>query len=176
MRLQRLGILTLEPERLKNQLAHHQDEDQRMEGARHRKRSGSLWFQFFSVEAFSLLPQSQRDRGDLARQSEPCHRGFHALGEHRLVVILERSRTHTRRGCSRFEQTFQIMVVVLVQTPDREQLLGAPQLAFNETLRLSRCFSPGNIKPRKYGTRRTYQRARPREAKYEMDLKLRRSI
>jgi len=44
-------------------------------------RSGSLRLQFLSVEVVSLLPQSQRDRCNLARQRQPHHGWLDAFGE-----------------------------------------------------------------------------------------------
>ena len=55
VRLQGIGMLTLEPERLKNQLAITR-KDHRRWRALPVKRSSGLRFQFFSVEVFSLLP------------------------------------------------------------------------------------------------------------------------
>ena len=57
-RLQALGMLTLEPERLKNRLATTREKitgDGRVSSPR---RSSGLRFQFLDVEVFSLLPQS----------------------------------------------------------------------------------------------------------------------
>jgi hypothetical protein len=70
-------------------------------------RSGSLRFQFFSVEVFSLLPQSQRDRCNLARQRQPHHGWLDALGEGSLVKVLEWSGLYACPGRSGFKQCFQ---------------------------------------------------------------------
>jgi hypothetical protein len=51
-----------------------------MEGSSPRRSSG-LRFQFVSVEVFSLLPQSQRDGCNLARQRETRHRWLDAFGQ-----------------------------------------------------------------------------------------------
>jgi hypothetical protein len=56
VRLQAFGMLTLEPERLKNQLATTRKRSPEMERALHPRRSSGLRFQFVSVEVFSLLP------------------------------------------------------------------------------------------------------------------------
>jgi hypothetical protein len=66
-----------------------------MAGAQHPRRSSGLRFQFVSVEAFSLLPQSQRNGCDLARQRETDHGGLDAFGQRSLVEILKRSRLDT---------------------------------------------------------------------------------
>jgi len=50
------------------------------------------------------------------------------------VEVLERSGPHAGRDGGSFEQSFQIMVVVLVETPDGEQFLGASQLSFDITV------------------------------------------
>ena len=51
-----------------------------------------------------------------------------------MVEVLERSGMPTGRDGGSFEQSLQIMVVILVETPDGEQFLGAPQLAFDITV------------------------------------------
>ncbi len=78
------------------------------------RRSGSSRFQFFGVEVFSLLPQSQRDRCNLACQRQPCHGWLDAFGEGSLVKVLEWSGLYARPGRSGFKQYFQIMIVILV--------------------------------------------------------------
>jgi hypothetical protein len=56
IRLQAIGMLTLEPERLKNQPATTRESIGGDGRALHRRRSSGLRFQFLSVEVFSLLP------------------------------------------------------------------------------------------------------------------------
>jgi hypothetical protein len=55
VRLQAIRMLTLEPERLKNQLATTRKDHRRWRALPPRRSSG-LRFQFVSVEVFSLLP------------------------------------------------------------------------------------------------------------------------
>src|SRR2546422_11567036 len=55
-RLQAFGMLTLEPERLKNQRTTTRRRSPEMEGALHRRRSSGLRLQFRNVEIFPLLP------------------------------------------------------------------------------------------------------------------------
>jgi hypothetical protein len=64
-------MLTLEPERLKNRLATTSKRYRRWNWALQPGRSSGLRFQFLKVEVFSLLPQSQRNGCNLARQREP---------------------------------------------------------------------------------------------------------
>src|SRR5260370_25823302 len=78
VRLQAIRMLTLEPERLQNQLATTRKRSPEMEGSSPRRSSG-LRFQFVSVEVFSLLPYSQRDGCNLACQREPRHRWLDAF-------------------------------------------------------------------------------------------------
>jgi hypothetical protein len=103
--LQALRILTLEPERLKNRLATTRRRSPEMEGSSPEtlKRLAIL---VFGVEAFLLLPQSQRNRCNLARQRETRHRRLYTFREQYLVEVLERSGTHTGHGGRTFEQTF----------------------------------------------------------------------
>src|ERR1019366_10502099 len=63
--------------------------------ALHPRRSSGLRFQFFRVDVFSLLPKSQRNGCNLARQRETRHGRLDAFGQRRLVEILERSRART---------------------------------------------------------------------------------
>lgn len=81
LRLRDVGMLTLEPERLKNQIEPPPEKDAGDARTLPWSRSGSLRFQFFGVEVFSLLPQSQRNGCNLARQREPRHGRLDALGQ-----------------------------------------------------------------------------------------------
>ena len=54
--------------------------------------------------------------------------GLMPLASDRLVEVLERSGTHTGHGGRSFEQTFQIMVVVLVQAANGNQFLASAAL------------------------------------------------
>ena len=88
VRLQAFGMLTLEPERLKNQLATTRQRSPEMERALHPRRSSGLRFQFLNVEVFSFFPKSQGNGCDLARQREAHHRRLDAFGQRSLVEIL----------------------------------------------------------------------------------------
>src|ERR1700751_5321719 len=112
IRLQAIGMLTLEPERLKDQPATTRESIGGDGRALHRRRSSGLGFQFLGVEVFSFLPQSQRNGCNLARQRETRHGGLDAFGQRSLVEILEWSGLPTRPGGGSFEQPFQIMVVL----------------------------------------------------------------
>src|ERR1700730_11912604 len=91
IRLQAIRILTLEPERLKNRLATTRRRSLGMDGLWHPRRSSGLRFQLFNVEAFSLLPQSQRNGCYLARQRQTRHRRLDAFRQRSLVEVLQRS-------------------------------------------------------------------------------------
>jgi hypothetical protein len=58
IRLQAIGMLTLEPERLKNQPTISRERIGGDGKGSNPRRSSGLRFQFLSVEVFSLLPQS----------------------------------------------------------------------------------------------------------------------
>ena len=122
-------MLTLEPERLKNQPTTTRERIGGDGRALPRRRSSGLRFQFFSVEVFSLLPQSQRNGCNLARQCETGHGGLDAFSQRSLVEILEWSGLHTGPGGGSFEQAFQIMVVILVEAANGDLLFRASQLA-----------------------------------------------
>ena len=128
--LQAIRILTLEPERLKNRTATTGTNHQRWKGSSARRSSG-LPFQFFCVEVFSFFPKCQRNGCNLTGQREARHGWLDAFGERGLVEVLQWTRTCTRGDRGRFEQTFQIVVMVFIQTANGKQFLGAPQLAFD---------------------------------------------
>src|SRR5204862_127724 len=65
------------------------------------------------------------------RQPETRHGRLDAFGQRSLVEILERSGLHTRPSGGSFEQTFQIMVVILVQAANEHLLFAPPHLAFD---------------------------------------------
>ena len=111
-----------------------------MEGALHPRRSSGLRFQFLSVEAFSLLPQSQRNGCNLARQCETDHGGLDAFGQRSLVEILKRSRLDTGPGGGTFEQSFQIVIVVFVQTANGDLFFRTSQLSVDKAV-----FSAGGV-------------------------------
>ena len=115
LRLQAIGMLTLEPERLKNRPATTREKHRRWEGSSPGRSSG-LRFQFLGNEVFSFLPQSQRSGCHLARQRATRHGGLDAFGQRSLAEIPEWSGLHTRPGGRSFEQPFQIMVVILFST------------------------------------------------------------
>jgi hypothetical protein len=104
-----------------------------MEGFSNR-RSSCLLFQMFSVETHSFLPDEQRDRGDLPRQSEARHRWFHPLGNEGRVEVLERpGDSGGPNGCP-LEEIFEIVVMVFVEPADGYEFLGAFDLAFHEAV------------------------------------------
>src|SRR5207245_9793612 len=88
-RLQAIRMLTLEPERLKNQRTTTRRRSPEMEGALQRRRSSGLRLQFRNVEILTLLPSSQRNGCILACQREACHGGLHTFGQRSLVKILD---------------------------------------------------------------------------------------
>src|SRR5262252_5291243 len=116
VRLQALGILTLEPKRLKNRST---TTGERLTGdgeGSYPRRSSGLRFQFVDVEVFSLLPQGQRNGCDLACQGETHHGRLDTFGQRAQVKLPKRSRHHTGPGRRAFEQTFEIVIVIFIQT------------------------------------------------------------
>src|SRR5260370_833583 len=99
-----------------------------MEGFSNR-RSSCLLFQVCSVETHSFLPHDQSDGGDLARQSQTCHRWFHSFGKESRVELLEGPIDSSGpNGCT-LEDIFQIVVMIFVEPADGYDLLGALELA-----------------------------------------------
>ena len=79
----------------------------------------------FSVEAYLLLPDDQRDRGNLSRQGQARHRGLPPLGQQSLVKIMERSSSDAGPHRRALENIFQVVVVVLIETTKPNGFLGA---------------------------------------------------
>ena len=82
-----------------------------------------------SVEAHSFLPDQQSDGGDLARQREARHRRLHAFSDQAGVEIVEGTLGAASFGRGTFEDTLQIMIVVLVETAQRYGSLGLTKTA-----------------------------------------------
>jgi hypothetical protein len=90
-----------------------------------------LPFQLFGVETHSFLPDQQSDRGDLARQCEPGHRRLHPLREQAGIEILKGASGAPGPGRRAFEDAFQIVIVILIETTQRYGLAGSLQLALH---------------------------------------------
>jgi hypothetical protein len=88
----------------------------------------------FSASKFSPFFHRVSDGCNLACQRQPHPGRLEALGQRSLVKILEWSGLHTGPSGGSFEQSFQIMVVILVQAANRHLLFGAPQLAVDEAI------------------------------------------
>src|SRR5215469_5700540 len=129
VRLQAIGILTLEPERLKNRST---TTGERLTGdgqGSYPRRSSGLRLQFVGVEVFSFLPQRQRNGCDLACQGEAHHGRFDAFGQRALVKLPKWSRYHAGPGRRGFEQTLEIVIVIFIQTANGKLLFGAAPFA-----------------------------------------------
>ena len=79
--------------------------------------SSGLQFQVLAVETRSFLPDDQSDRRDLARQGQTSHRRLHPLGQQTFVKLAQRSRGAAGPHGRALEDPFEIVVVVLIQTP-----------------------------------------------------------
>ena len=86
----------------------------------------------FCVETISFLPNQQSDGRDLACQGEPRQMRLHASGDAVLVEPLERSSGSSRSRGRTFENIFQIVIMIFVQTPDGQEFLGTSELATHE--------------------------------------------
>src|SRR5580704_7920842 len=98
------------------------------------ERSSCLLFQMFGVEAHSFLPNQQSDRGDFPCQRETRHRWLQPLGHERSVEVLERPGDSGGPRGRTLKDIFQIVIMVLVESADGEEFLGALDLAFHETV------------------------------------------
>ena len=59
------------------------------------------------VEAYLLLPDDQRDRGNLPRQRQARHRGLPSLGQQSLVKTVERPGSDAGSQGRTFENAFR---------------------------------------------------------------------
>jgi len=66
------------------------------------------------VETYLLLPDDQRDRGNLPRQSQARHRGLPPLSEQILVEIVQRSSSRAGAHRRTLKNIFEVVVVVLI--------------------------------------------------------------
>src|SRR4029450_10369638 len=85
-----------------------------MERTLSQRRSSCLWFQIVGVETYLLLPDDQRDRGNLPCQGQLRHCGLPPLGQQSLIEIVERSSRGAGSHGRTFENVFEIVVVILI--------------------------------------------------------------
>src|SRR5262250_1366062 len=97
------------------------------------RRLSCLWFQMFCVETNSFLPNQQSDGRDLASQGETRQMRFQTSGHTSLVEILKRSDSSRSRGRP-FEDVFQIVIVVEVETTDGQDLLRTLKLPLDHAV------------------------------------------
>src|SRR5215469_9624696 len=93
------------------------------------RRSSCLWFQLFSVEMCSFLPDRESDGRHLSRQRETSHRRLHPLAEQALVEIAERSLPAAGHGRRTLEDGLHIMIVVRIEPTKLLWFLGTLQLS-----------------------------------------------
>src|SRR6267154_4206071 len=99
-----------------------------------QRHSNCLWFQMLGVEAHSLLPYDQYDRGNLSCQGQTRHLRPQALGQQSGVELLKRTGFaggHDRRS---LKQILQIVIAVSVQSADGALFLHSFELPVNTTV------------------------------------------
>src|SRR5271169_1090021 len=104
---------------------------ERFHSARH---SSCLPIQLFGVEIHSLLPNDQCHGGHLSCQGETRHRRPHPFLYQSNIEIAEWSRPSTGRKSSAFEQIFQIVIMVVIQTAHGDALPVSYQLPSHEAV------------------------------------------
>src|SRR4030088_462493 len=92
-------------------------------------RSSGFPFQWFWIEVFSFLPNSQHNRRHLARQGQPRHGRLHSPRQQILIKITPGIVSATGLRGRALEQTLQIMIVIHVETADRRRPLRMLQLS-----------------------------------------------
>src|SRR6266852_1155800 len=102
------------------------------------------------VEAHSFLPDHQGDRGDLARQSTARHLRLDPFGDQRIVKLLERSALGSGNGRGTLVEILQIVIVIAIQSTNRDLLLRSLQLSLDGTvIGTAVCFDPKpNVRPK----------------------------
>src|ERR1700731_1598654 len=81
-----------------------------------QRRSSCLLFQIVGVETYLLLPNDQRDRGNLPRQGQARHRGLPSLSQQSLGEIVYGSRSGACPHSCTLEKIFEVVVVIPVET------------------------------------------------------------
>src|SRR5579864_8757657 len=99
-----------------------------MERPHSARHSSGLPIQLFGVEIHSLLPNDQCNGGHLSCQGETRHRRPHPFLYQSNIEIAEWSRPSTGRQGSAFEQIFQIVIMVVIQTAHADALSVSYQL------------------------------------------------
>src|SRR5580700_10114910 len=94
----------------------HRQECSQRERTLCQKRSSCLLFQMVGVETYLLLPDDQRDRGNLSCQGETRHRGLPSLSQQSLIEVTEWASSAAGSRGRTLEDRFQVMVVILIQT------------------------------------------------------------
>jgi len=80
------------------------------------------------VEAHSLLPNDQYDRGNLSCQGQSCHLWPHTLGKQSCVELLKGTRLARSHDGRTLKQILQIVIAVSVEAPDQHLFLGSLQV------------------------------------------------
>ena len=78
----------------------------------------------FGVEAYLLLPDDQRDRGNLPRQGQARHGWLPSLDEQSLVEIMEWPSGDGGHCRCTLEDILEIVVVILVESAKLLRSLG----------------------------------------------------
>ncbi len=98
------------------------------------ERSSRLRFQFLRIETHSFLPGGEGDGRDLASQGQARHFRPRPLGELALINSTERSRSNTARRGRRFEDIFQLVIVIGTKAAQGQGFTGSLQLGGDEAI------------------------------------------
>src|SRR2546425_12528086 len=123
-------MLTLEPERLKNQLTTTRKRSPEMEGLFTGNAQAACDFSFSASKFSPFFHRVSVMAAILRARVRRTIVGLMPFASESLLEILKWSGLYTRPGGGSFEQTFQIVVVVLVQATNRDLFLGTSQLSF----------------------------------------------
>src|SRR5215468_1205158 len=94
-----------------------------------QRHSSCLWFQMLGVEAHSLLPYDQYDRGNLSCQRQSRHLWPHTLGKQSGVELLKGARLARSHGGRSLKQVLEIVIAVAVEAPNQNALPGPLQFS-----------------------------------------------
>src|SRR5258708_36946916 len=99
-----------------------------------QRRSSCLLFQIVGFETYLLLPDDQRDRGNLPRQGQARHRGLPSLSQQSLVEIAQRSSIGAGSHRPTLENIFEVVVVIVIETSQGDAFLRTLSLSLHAPL------------------------------------------
>src|SRR5438309_4162347 len=127
-------MLTLEPERLKNQLTTTRKRSPEMEGLFTGDAQAACDFSFSASKLSPFFHRVSVMAAILRASVRRTMVGLMPLASDRCVEILKRSGLDTGPGGGSFEQAFQIVIVAFVQTANGDLFFRTSQLSIDKAV------------------------------------------